>query len=239
MANSPLLIVLLRQEKMAYRFNSGASIIIPYSGKRRHIRLCIDALLPQMDDNDEIIVINDSIGECELANVTVIQNNECDKSHNNLVYCRNLGAKSAKNDILIFLDEDIVACSKLVETYRRLVPSHGIVCGKIEWETAGVIKCDYRIDTDAEIVKFNDIARIGKGGGGNFAVLSSIFDDIGGFSMEYNGRWGHEDVDLFRKIQSLNKDIYYSPLAAGLHIEHDRKLQGNMENYGIFKRKWE
>ena len=37
------------------------SIIIPYSGKEHHIKRCIESIILQLSDLDEIIVVNDSI----------------------------------------------------------------------------------------------------------------------------------------------------------------------------------
>ena len=93
------------------------SVIIPAYNRAGELRECLAALKNQTVQPVEIIVVDDhsSDGTPEVARecgVTLFEAPENQSAN----YCRNLGAQSARGDILMFLDSDTVPSSNAVET---------------------------------------------------------------------------------------------------------------------------
>jgi len=230
------------------------SVIIPYSGRIALLKQVIEPLLKQIKENDEVLVVNDSCDNSvafftQDLNIKVIDLININKSNNNLVLARNKGVLESSNNFIIFLDGDCVPCNRLVDIYRQDLENYDTVHGYVEWlEKDGTHKPDYRVSLD-EIrfrkglmlsmpVEVNSLSNIGQGGGGNFAIRKELFNSVGGFSEEFNGGFGHEDIDLLRKIQRKGKDIYYDIRACVVHQHHIRNLKGLSRNTELFKKKW-
>jgi len=228
------------------------SIIISFSGKKRLFKKVFDRILSLLHKEDELILVNDYkdddildiIGEHIInSNIRVIEHN-LDKRDNNMVYCRNIGASSAKSSYLIFLDEDMYVHENLFNHYKKFLPTYKCICGRIVWEKNSIMLPDYRISgmnhlfLYTSIIKAPFLANYGVGGGGNFGIIRNLFEQVGMFSEEFNGAWGHEDIDLFRKIISSGKEIYYSYDAVAIHLQHKRNLSGCNRNYRILKQRW-
>lgn len=87
------------------------------------IYLCLRSLMPQLQEKDEIIIIDDHSDksfleklkcmEAENIKIYSVQKKRGNRSHN-----RNLGANIAKNEILIFIDGDISISGNALEQVR-------------------------------------------------------------------------------------------------------------------------
>lgn len=88
------------------------------------IYLCLKALIPQLQEKDEIIIIDDHSSKNFLEKLKSVENDSI-KIHSALKksgsrsYNRNLGAGIAKNEILIFLDGDISISGDALEQVRN------------------------------------------------------------------------------------------------------------------------
>lgn len=85
---------------------------------------CITALKRQLNNNDEIIIVDDHSeivfqknlhAFCKKNNINIVHPEE----KGNRAYNRNLGAKNARNPILVFVDADIILSDKSIYSIRR------------------------------------------------------------------------------------------------------------------------
>jgi len=225
---------------------NNVSIVITYSGKLKLFSRCLDSLKNQIRLGDEFIIMNDSKDDMsDFIDMYSLENKGTDVTSNNMVLARNLGVNHATNDILIFLDEDILASEDLVDRYRETIPQFKVVCGCIVWlkQDGNVKMKDFRAGRIPDSAKktitiANFLAEEGMGGGGNFAIDKELFLSVGGFDLQYNGAWGEEDIDLFRTIIDNGYNIYYSDAAVAYHQFHVRNLKGYDRNKEIFRKKW-
>jgi len=82
------------------------SIIIPALNEEKYLPATLDSILSQNFKNYEIIVCD---GESEDKTQEIVKNYGCKlviSKKRNISYQRNLGAKNAKNNLLLFLDAD-------------------------------------------------------------------------------------------------------------------------------------
>lgn len=221
-------------------------VVIPYSGKKDHILRTASAVRNQLKANDALIIVNDSIEKFNLPiAVEVIDlSDTCgsDPAKNNMVMSRNIGALHNDSKYIIFLDEDCVPVDGWLETYRKQLKRRPLICGEIKWlDAKQKISNDYRAKTlsySSSPLQLNSIAEESQGGGGNFGITRELFLKIGGFDQRFNGNFGHEDIDLFRRVLQEGVDIYYSFDAAVVHYYHPRSTKGQDKNTKLLHSIW-
>jgi len=127
---------------------------------------------------------------------------------------KNQGAGWACGDYLIFLDGDCIPQEGWLESYQEAMKTNDLAIGRIDREEPdGTIKPDYRLSLPPE-------KRLDQGGGGNFCISAEAFDT--GFDPAYDGGWGFEDSDLFRRI--IGRGLPYTFCDARvIHKHHDRE----------------
>jgi len=96
------------------------SIVIPAFNAARELRLCLEALTVDQDSLREIIVVDDASTDNTRAvaqefNVTLVSSGE----RRGPAFARNLGAKAATGDVLVFLDADVVVHRETVARIRQ------------------------------------------------------------------------------------------------------------------------
>ncbi len=86
------------------------SIIVPFYNAENTLERLLDSILKQSFSDFELIVVDDASTDSSLR---IAQSYPCktihlDRNHGP-AYCRNIGAKHAKGDILVFIDSDCQA----------------------------------------------------------------------------------------------------------------------------------
>jgi len=125
---------------------------------------------------------------------------------------RNIAAKEAKGDILVFLDDDCYPTSK--HWLEHLTRYGGVVSGRIvtpKTFMGNFIKVMGGLgtpDLGLESITTN------KAPSTNMAIPKKLFNKIGGFNSELVVG---EDIDLCKRLTSIGKNIRYEPLAV---VEH-------------------
>ncbi len=178
------------------------SIVIPAYNEERYIGKSLESLLSQTYKNVEIIVVDDSSGDktVEIANkfkVIVLS-----QEHKGAGAARNLGAKKAKGEILIFPDADMRYNSDYVNK---------LISPIIKKEAVGTFNKERVANSDniwARCWSINSDFYSGEREPKNLpnklpifrAILKSEFDRAGGFdeSVGYT-----DDNSLSKKLKAL------------------------------------
>lgn len=230
------------------------SIIILNYNNKRVITRCVSSLIKHADRYKyQIIVVdnNSSDGSYELLKdiygdkITLLRNdrNGCSSG-------RNLGARNATGDVLVFLDSDqwVVSDRWLDIGLYILIQNKGI--GAISWGAGwfdrGVLTgpiVDYLPDRGIKPWQLfrDDVSYLATSG---LLMEKRIFDLLDGFD-EYYDPTCFEDTDLAFQIQNLGLKIAYTPYLSLMHLPHQTTQSGSkghtdlMDRNGkYFKEKW-
>ncbi|MCW8966769.1 MAG: glycosyltransferase family 2 protein, partial [Candidatus Pacearchaeota archaeon] len=83
------------------------SIVIPVYNEEKYIGKCLESLNKQTYKNFEIIIIDDGSTDKTVEIIKKFDVHLIKGKHKGTAFSRNLGAKSAKGEILIFIDADM------------------------------------------------------------------------------------------------------------------------------------
>lgn len=199
------------------------SIIIPTRNRFEYIKLLIEDILKQDVTNYEIIVVDQS---------ETLKNLE-DCNHiitDTLGPCisRNIGVKSAKGEILVFLDDDARINSDFIReiTTPILNDRFDVVAGAICTPNGEYL---YRKHQFLELESENFIkvltsnpdgpnSRITLGfPAGCAAILKSVFVAVDGFEESFDPTGAGEDRDMALKLYKQGFPIWYNANAKLLH----------------------
>ena len=161
-----------------------------------------------------------------------------------LSHARNAGARVAKSDILIYIDDDAIANSQLLEEILRVFekyPSAGCVGGRIDlalpreipWWYSNALAgyfSGFELQTTTTM-KISEIWQLPYGA--NFSVAKKALLQVGGFSVHLgrkgNDFSGGEETELAYRIAAQGYDLYYHPFAIVTHhIKKDRVTARHM-----------
>lgn len=200
------------------------SVIIPLYNGERTIARALTAVLEQLGERDEVIVVDDASTDrsAEIAAgfpVQLISLHE----HRNLGAARNAGAATAEGEYLLFTDADgVLQPGALDRAHRRLTETAG--CSAL----VGVYSADGGPTDLISAVKNLWVRytylRSGAGEwidwafGCVFALRRSVFAEVGGFSERYRRDWGGEDIELGLRLVRAGHRIRFDPEVEVAHL---------------------
>jgi len=215
------------------------SVIIPTYNKPNFLLDTISSLLLQDFKSYEIIVVDNACSK-ETKKIVLSFTNQslvkyvCEPNiglHN----ARHTGAKIAKGEILLYIDDDIIAdrnlLKEIVSCYKD--PLVGCVGGRVlpKWEEEPpdwikqFPKWYLSILDDAEGPK--EVQCIY---GCNFSIRKDLLFELGGFNPDAFGNkkmwWyrGDGEIGLLQKVKSTGKKIIYNPNAVVWHFIPKERL---------------
>ncbi len=172
-----------------------------------------------------------------------------------LAAARNLGARHADAEILIFLDVDCIPTPGLVPAYERSVRrSGGVRSGPVgylppsqevrEWEVDELVRVSRFHDGRPRIEQRSTIAPSPDMFWSlSFALTSTTFSAVGGFDESFDG-YGGEDTDFARAVAETGVDLWFDGDAVAFHQHHAisnppvEHLADIMRNATRFHEKW-
>jgi len=158
------------------------------------------------------------------------------ESEQGLSHARNRGWKESKGEIIVFLDDDAVACKDWLESYLEVFENHKPDCAggriEIEWETE---RPKWLSDTFLKFLGHLDLSDTPQAltkpslFGGNLAIRKEILQEINGFNTDM-GRGksdlaGNEEIELQNRLINSGKTIYYSPNSKIYHFAASSRLK--------------
>ncbi len=184
------------------------SIIIPYFNRwdLTHNRLM--ELYKFAPDNCEIILVDDC--STEAAAITGAAWWQKQASRHTVRYVKNKenigfgksinrGAKVAKGNILVFLNNDVIINGNFVNRIVSEIIQNGkktLVGGRLVWWEAGWNQ--FELDGDKFIVPYLE--------GWLLSCTQEAWEELGGFDKRY-GKFDYEDIDLSTKALSLGYNM--------------------------------
>jgi len=175
------------------------TIVIPTKDRLDALRECLGRITPFVDAHPECEIFVSDDGDAsatraalakQFPTVQVVQGPHCGPAAN-----RNYGAKQGKGALIVFLDDDCIPETNIIEVYQSAArdnPSIDVFEG--------------RITMQGKMSSFADTAPENETGGFlwscNFAVRRTLFDRLNGFDERYPFA-AMEDVDLRLRIKTL------------------------------------
>lgn len=221
------------------------SIIIPSFNSGNDVFTCIKSLskLRYPKNKYEIIVVDDGstdksinkLKKLKISNLKVFY-----IKNNGAAFARNYGVDKSKNDIIVFLDQDVIVKNNLLQEYRKtfLNTDADAVQGNI-WEQ--IVKSSLTKDHSnwRKISFFSKVVD-----NGNFIktivtrntavkknVLNTIKNKNGFIFNESFGGTGGEDRDLGYRLYKLNFKIYFNPDVIVKHKDPDNIIDILFQKY--------
>lgn len=222
----------------------------------QYINLCIDAVIQQLNDTDELIIVDDHSGATTMELLQYYESKNLItllrvKKQGNRSFNRNFGASHARNQILVFVDGDIILSSNTINDIKNYYhfQSDSAAIGLMHAtrfsekplelltgisDFVELISTEYGRKQVHDNPFFKDsredtLISAKKSDffwlyyySGFCTVKKNIFQSVGGFDDTFNG-WGAEDVDLGYRI-SLDGTIGFLPHCYGVHIPHARDM---------------
>ena len=223
------------------QFN-GISIVIATKGRVKLLEKLLESISlarNNFHDKSEVILVDDS-NEKEVIDIEKI----CEKYMAKRIYHspsvaekRNVGARAAKYDILLFLDSDCIATPNLLNEHKKLYTDERIggVAGLLEfvgedtrfWNA--VSKSPFVINFGLPKI-LNEVQWTPTA---NCSVRKDVFDLVGGFDKDFPNKPGSEDVDF--GIRMCKKGFVFKCSKNGL-VLHSKKTWIPVKD--MIKRVW-
>ena len=236
------------------------SIIIPtYNSrteKKNSVEIVLRTLLRQSLKAFELVIVDNATQDDTITELSplfdlfsrrgitarvvkcAVRGNKC--------LARNIGAEAARNEILIFMDDDtVLATVDALEFISSRLQRHQFACGAkrywtiLHWDGERALaesranRLDYlksiahlpqgikRGSGMRDLMEFTWIACLG-------AIFKADFKEIGGFDVNYSG-WGRHDMDLMLRLVAREFTFLnlYDKVSV-LHLNH-RVIQRDLE----------
>lgn len=244
--------------------NIKTSIIIPVFNKAEFTYQCLRSLRDVLDfEQTEIIIVNNASSdetsrllEYFKEYVQIIDNRE----NLGFVDASNQGARSARGDYLVFLNNDTIVASGWLDSLLETIESDNSVGavgslflypGGMIQEAGGIIwnsgeAFHYGWGKSGNESKYLFAREVDYCSGASLLIRKNLFDRLGGFDRRYAPAY-YEDVDLCFGVRSLGYKVIYQPASRVIHFEGataGRDVNRGVKQYQVinrakFKEKWQ
>lgn len=183
------------------------SVVIPTFRREKLLLRSLQYILPQLHEQDEVIVCNDDregnscgdiIKSLNDGRVTLV-NNDAEKGP---ASTRNIGASHAKNNLILFLDDDDILVDGYLQSLRQTLDEYpeadyGYSNIEITYGTAWQDKLKKLVPEVASPVTKSKDKLFGACCG--FWIKKGIFEKVGKFDVTL---WNSEDNDLCARLHA-------------------------------------
>lgn len=199
------------------------SIVIPsYNGEGR-LPALLSALMPQLDEGDEVIVVDDASTDrtVEIASGFGVRVHTLNPNKG-VGHARNAGAKLAKNSFLVYFDDDVVPIEGYLKIVRETFADPDVICfqGPHHLDPAGD-EAGLWGRVEAAIWHYQNTQTMVRDGRcltlytGAFCIKRDFLLDLGGFDESFGSAGGEEFELAMRMIERI--DIKFVPQLQSHH----------------------
>jgi len=217
------------------------TVIIPTYGREQVLVDTITAVHDMAPDGVEIIVIDQTplhtpaveraLAAKEAAGVIQL----IKRSEPSICAAMNVGLKLARSEIVLFLDDDVIPESGLIEAHVRAHedPGIGLVAGRVvqPWHAGTDVAADPKFhfaSTKPSLV--NHFM------GGNFSVGRDFAISLGGFDENFvRVAYNFEAEFAYRLMKASKKIIFFEPRAC---VHHLKVSTGGTREFGEHLTTW-
>ena len=203
------------------------SIVVPYHDNPGQLELCLGALKAHAGGL-ELILVDDASKDrraIELAAKAATQHLRLDTNSGPAV-ARNLGAKHAHGDVLVFIDSDVVINAETIPAMQRLLaedPALGALFGSYDDAPASPgFVTEYR-NLLHHWTHQNGPREATTWWAGCGAIRKRVFEKVGGFDESFR-RPSIEDIELGMRMKAAGERIVLAPEIQCKHLKHWRVL---------------
>jgi GT2 family glycosyltransferase len=244
------------------------SIVIPYHDGLAHTAACITSLRETLPPwfRGEVIVVDDASSDGTNAYIKEVAERDPrvhlirNALNGGFVYSCNTGARAAKGDFLLFLNNDTILLPgwlpPLLRTFADF-PDAGVVGGKLLFEDgvlqeAGALvfadgsaaKIGY-LDPDVQAPIYEYVRETDYVSAAFLMTPRSLFADLGGFDLRY-GFGYYDDDDYCFAVRAIGRRVLYQPESVIVHAEgatagtdpFTGPKRSQVVNQGVFAAKW-
>ncbi len=203
------------------------SVVIPIHNAQEALGDCLDALERQTMPREkyEIIVVND--GPVDTAIETIADRHGViflSQAQRGAAAARNLGAKQAQGDILLFTDADCIPESNWVEAMIAPFADQEIagVCGLVRTRQTGLVPRFIQLEYDYRYRNIARHTRIDFVNTGTAGYRKHVFMESGGFREHLLGA---EDTELSFRLAGQGHKMVFAPEAIVYHSHPESILE--------------
>lgn len=200
------------------------SVVIPTFNRKPILMKCLRSLenqkLNSLVKSYEVVVIDDGStdGTCnwiknnneELSHVVLYQ-----QEHGGPALGRNLGIMKSKNQIIIFIDSDLIVLNDFIIQHVNKLSYAWKKYGKNCFTYGSVINTSNFESPESENYKLTDIS-FAYFATGNVAISRDLLLKVGLFDTTFS-LYGWEDLELGERLKKLGTKLIKCPMAVGFH----------------------
>jgi len=190
------------------------SIIITFFNRPEYLKKTLKALIPQLIEGDEVIVVNDGGRHPTLPEGVIYLWQE--RQGYRLATARNVGIAQAGNPYVVSLDDGIVPDPEFLEAYRKRVKPRLLLLGGLRFKYDPK-ETRYWPPEMSRTYEYPDHMR---GFGGQQCFCREDAVAVGGFDERFNGCWGYEDSAFLKAMMCSGVKVEKCFEAMATHLYH-------------------
>ena len=202
------------------------SIIIPAYNAEKHIRRCINSVLPQLSDDDEIILINDGSTDDTLSIMNEYASENrlvriIDKENEGVAKTRNRGIVEARGTYICFIDDDDFIDDDYIDTMFSNIDESGVDLVLGGYRRVSDSDCLYTVKgVESEWYKYMVVAPWGR-----IYRKQLLLDE----NIRFLEPYGQEDVFFNIQCYHLTKKVKVIPYVGYNWYFNDKSISNTMQ----------
>lgn len=207
------------------------SVIVPAYNSQKFIGKCIEALLAQkyQCEDYEVIVIDDGSTDKTADIIRAYPVKYLFQKNQGPAAARNIGAKEARGEIILFTDSDCVPSENWIEEMMKPFekPEVAAVKGAYKNGQKSIMARFAQLEFEERFEMLKRAKSIDMIDTYSAGYRKDIFLQMGGFDTSFPVA-NNEDTELSYRMSKLNYKMVFNPEAVVYHLNHPSSLKRYM-----------